>query len=76
MNRTLTNLLPELPMATGENTFKNNIQPANWQITETIGRDAKQVTQLTPPVFEDATAQTRAKQRRVNKLILSLIKVK
>ncbi len=36
------------------NRFKNSIHPAKDAISQTIGRDAKPVRKLTPPVFEDA----------------------
>lgn len=35
------------------NSFKNNNQPAKDVISQTIGRDAKPVRRLNPPVFEE-----------------------
>lgn len=36
------------------NQFKKGNEPAKDAISQTIGRDARPVRKLTPPVFEDA----------------------
>lgn len=75
-NRTIKNLLPELPMATGVNTLlcepKTNRQK---EIELTIGRDASPVLKLNPPVFADVTESTRNRQPKFNRLIASVRRV-